>query len=57
MPNSVGRCYYNRKIAEGKSHNEAMRCLKRRIADHVWRLMLQDERLHERPTGNPAIAT
>jgi len=57
MPTSVGRSYYDRKVAEGKSHNEAMRCLKRRIADHVWRLMLQDERLHEGMTGSPAIAT
>jgi len=57
MPNSVGRCYYNRKIAEGKSHNEAMRCLKRRIADHVWRLMLLDERLHEEQTGRQTAAT
>ena len=57
MPDSVWRRYYDRKIAEGKTHNEAMRCLKRRIADHVWRLMLQDERLHERATGSPTITT
>lgn len=57
MLDSVGRRYYDRKIAEGKTHNEAMRCLKRRIADHVWRLMLQDERLHERATGSPTITT
>jgi len=57
MLDSVGRRYYDRKIAEGKTYNEAMRCLKRRIADHVWRLMLQDERLHERATANPTITT
>ena len=28
-----GRAYYLRKRAEGKSHNEAMRCLKRRLSD------------------------
>lgn len=44
MTTSPGRLYYNRKIDEGKTHNEAMRCLKRRIAAHVWRLMLTDER-------------
>ena len=55
MPHSVGRCYYNRKIAEGKTHNEAMRCLKRRLADHVWRLMLLDERFHEGAIDSPAI--
>jgi hypothetical protein len=43
---SRGRLYYDRKIAEGKTHNEAMRCLKRRLADHVWRIMIADERAH-----------
>lgn len=27
MRNSVGRAYFDKKIAEGKSQNEAMRCL------------------------------
>ena len=36
MRASAGRAYYDRKITEGKTHNEAMRCLKRRLADHVW---------------------
>jgi hypothetical protein len=26
----------------GKTHNEAMRCLKRRLADVVYRNMIQD---------------
>ena len=43
MRNSVGRRYYDRKITEGKTHKTAMRCLKRKIASHVWRLMLADE--------------
>jgi transposase len=38
MRASTGRGYYDRKISEGKTHNEAMRCLKRRLADHVWRV-------------------
>src|SRR6202008_807528 len=29
--------YYLRKRAEGKSHKEAMRCLKRRLSDVVYR--------------------
>src|SRR2546429_9798839 len=29
---SGGRAYYDRKIAEGKTHKEALRCLKRRIS-------------------------
>jgi transposase len=33
---SGGRAYYDRKIAEGKTHKEALRCLKRRISDAVF---------------------
>ena len=44
MPNSIGRAYYDTKMAAGKNHNEAMRCLKRRLADKVWRVMIADER-------------
>ncbi len=48
VPGSVGNTYYNAKIAEGKTPREAKRCLKRRLADHVWRTMIADERRHER---------
>jgi hypothetical protein len=48
MRHSAGRAYYDRRIAEGKTHNEAMRCLKRRLADRVWRIMLTDERQRAR---------
>jgi transposase len=37
-----GRAYYDRKVAAGKSPNEAMRCLKRRLSDIVYRTMLND---------------
>ena len=37
-----GRAYYDRKKAAGKSSNEAMRCLKRRLSDAVFRTMLDD---------------
>jgi transposase len=39
-----GRAYYDRKRAEGKSHMEAMRCLKRRISDAIYRQLIQDQR-------------
>lgn len=39
---SPGRDYYQRKRAAGKSHKEAMRCLKRRLADVVYRTMIND---------------
>lgn len=37
-----GRSYYDRKIASGKGSMEAMRCLKRRLSDIVYRRMLDD---------------
>lgn len=37
-----GRAYYRRKRAAGKSHLEALRCLKRRISDAVYRQLLAD---------------
>jgi transposase len=43
MRDSAGRRYFDRKIEQGKTRNEAMRCLKRKIASHVWRRMLAAE--------------
>jgi transposase len=37
-----GRAYYDRKKADGKSSNEAMRCLKRRLSDAVYRVLVDD---------------
>ncbi len=37
-----GRAYFDRKKASGKSSNEAMRCLKRRLSDAVFRVMIDD---------------
>jgi len=39
-----GRAYYLRKQAEGKSRKEALRALKRRISDAVWRQLQIDTR-------------
>jgi transposase len=39
-----GRAYYRRKLAEGKTRMEAMRCLKRRISNVVYRQLLADAR-------------
>ncbi len=38
----IGRDYYDRKKAVGKTSMEAMRCLKRRLSDVVFRTMLDD---------------
>jgi transposase len=37
-----GRAYYRRKRAEGKRPLEAIRCLKRRISDAIYRQLLAD---------------
>lgn len=44
MPGSAGRTYYQTKIAEGKTPRETRRCLKRRLANHLWRVMTADEK-------------
>jgi transposase len=41
---SEGRGYYQKKIAEGKTTKEAIRALKRRISDVVYRRLLADAR-------------
>ena len=46
-----GCAYYRKKIAEGKSHKEALRCLKRRISDAVFRSLVADWRA---PSGSVA---
>ncbi|MEU4173002.1 transposase [Streptomyces sp. NPDC026665] len=51
MPGTRGHAYYQAKLAEGKTSREAQRCLKRRLADHVWRTMIADERRRTRMTG------
>lgn len=37
-----GGVYYRKKLAEGKTHREAMRCLKRRVSDAVFRRLTAD---------------
>jgi transposase len=37
-----GRAYYSRKRTQGKSHKEAMRCLKRRLSDVVYQQLRHD---------------
>ena len=43
-----GRAYYRRKRAEGKKPLEALRCLKRRISDALYRQLVTDARAVER---------
>jgi transposase len=37
-----GSAYYRKKLAEGKSRKEALRCLKRRISDAVFKSLMAD---------------
>ena len=52
-----GRAYYRRKLAAGKTRAEAMRCLKRRISDAIYRQLCADataalvERVNAGPGG------
>jgi transposase len=39
---SPGRAYYEPKLAEAKTNKAALRCLKRRISDVVYRQLLAD---------------
>ena len=41
---SEGRAYYDKKLAEGKTHKEALRCLKRRISDAIYARLQADAR-------------
>jgi transposase len=41
---SVGQAYYRGKLTEGKSPKEALRCLKRRLSDAVYRCLVIDRR-------------
>ena len=40
---TVGRAYSQRKRAEGKTSREALRCLKRRLSDVVFRTLRADQ--------------
>jgi transposase len=56
---SDGRAYFDRKIAQGKTRKEALRCLKRKISDAVFARLQADARKDtalgapEGPGGQP----
>ena len=55
---SKGRAYYDRKVAAGKTPMEAMRALKRRLSDVVFRQMAADARAARTgPGGHLGAAT
>ena len=53
-----GRAYYRRRVAEGKTPMEAMRCLRRRLSDVVYRQLAADARaLRQTGPGGHSGAT
>jgi len=48
---SDGRAYYEKKIAEGKTRKEALRCLKRRISDAIYARLRADAGNITRPAA------
>ena len=42
-PDTEGRIFYERKLAEGKTRKEAIRSLKRRLSDVVYRHLVADQ--------------
>jgi transposase len=49
-PATIGRNYYDRKLAEGMAHKSALRALKRRISDALYAQLIADQR----PTAREA---
>ena len=43
-PDNEGRVFYERKLEEGKTKKEAIRSLKRRLSDVVYRQLVDDNR-------------
>jgi Transposase len=52
---SEGRAYYDKKLAEGKTHKEALRSLKRQISDAIFARLQADARkaVAKGPGGQP----
>jgi transposase len=46
-----GRRYYDRRVAEGKTPMEAMRALKRRLSDVVYRQLVNDQKRQQASDG------
>jgi len=44
-----GRIFYQRKLTEGKTPMEALRALKRRLSDILYRQLIPDTQTHPAP--------
>jgi len=52
-PGTQGRLYYERRRTEGKTPKEALRCLKRRLSDLVYRQLVTDRQGRIGTCGSP----
>lgn len=52
-----GGSYYAKKLAAGKGKKGALRCLKRRLSDSVYRHLVDDQQLTQRSPGGHLGAT
>jgi transposase len=52
--NSLGRVYYDKKIAEGKTTREALRCLKRKLVPTVFKHLVADHHARTTPAEKAA---
>ena len=50
-PRSAGHAYYRRKLDEGKTEKAAIRALKRKISDAIYRQLVADEEAIRGPGG------
>jgi len=57
QPETLGRAYYEHKRTEGKTPKEALRCLKRRLSDTVYRQLVADSQGRIEGCASPTIAT
>jgi len=55
MTDSLGRAYYDKKLAENMTKTEALRCLKRRLARIVFN-RLNTDHTHRQNPALPAAA-
>lgn len=51
LNNPVSRAYYDRKIAEGKTHRQALRCLGRHLLRMFWTMLRTGQDYQPRPTS------
>jgi hypothetical protein len=53
QPHSEGRAYYDKKLAEGKTHREAFLALKRQVSDAVFTRLRADAQRAQAQARDP----